>query len=119
MATFTGQTLKFNIEVVREKGADPELYDYSVKVPYGEDGLVRFHAATEPDGSTRLRIDFYEAGTLKFSEVIREKVHDVAAIQNLLRGAGLEVVQCADRLLPGGDSHGATWFIAAQRPPLT
>ena len=40
MATFTGQTLKFNIEVVREKGADPELYDYSVKVPYGEDGLV-------------------------------------------------------------------------------
>ena len=89
------------------------------EAPYGEDGLVRFHTATEPDGSTRLRIDFYEAGTLKFSEVIREKVHDVAAIQNLLRGAGLEVVQCADRLLPGGDAHGATWFIAAQRPPLT
>ena len=89
------------------------------EAPYGEGGLVRFQTAPEPDGGTRLQIDFYESGALKFSEVIREKVHDVAAVRELLSKAGLEVVQCADSLLPGGDAHGATWFIAAQRPPLT
>ena len=40
MATFTGQTLKFNIEVIREKDGPSENYDYTVKVPYGEDGIV-------------------------------------------------------------------------------
>ena len=40
MATFTGQSFKFNIEVVREKGGDSEFYDFAVKVPYGQDGVV-------------------------------------------------------------------------------
>ena len=40
MATFTGQTLKFSIEVIREKDGEPEHYDYTVKVPYGQDGTV-------------------------------------------------------------------------------
>ena len=40
MATFTGQTLKFNIEVIREKDGAPEPYAYTVKVPYGQDGIV-------------------------------------------------------------------------------
>ena len=37
MATFTGQSFKFNIEVVREKGGDSEFYDFVVKVPYGDE----------------------------------------------------------------------------------
>ena len=40
MATFTGQSFKFNIEVIREKGGDSEFYDFAVKVPYGQDGVV-------------------------------------------------------------------------------
>ena len=40
MATFTGQSFKYNIEVVREKGGDSEFYDFAVKVPYGQDGVV-------------------------------------------------------------------------------
>ena len=40
MATFTGQSFKFNIEVVREKGGDSEFYDFAVNVPYGQDGVV-------------------------------------------------------------------------------
>ena len=40
MASFTGQSFKFNIEYIREKGDDPELYEYTIKVPYGEDGIV-------------------------------------------------------------------------------
>ena len=40
MATFTGQSFKFNIEVIREKDGDSEFYDFAVKVPYGQDGVV-------------------------------------------------------------------------------
>ena len=40
MATFTGQTFKFNIEVIREKGGESEFFDYTIKVPYGQDGTV-------------------------------------------------------------------------------
>lgn len=40
MATFTGQTLKFNLEVIRQKGGESEFYDYTVKIPYGQDGMV-------------------------------------------------------------------------------
>ena len=40
MATFTGQSLSFQLEVTKEKGDDPVTYDYTVKVPYGQDGTV-------------------------------------------------------------------------------
>ena len=40
MATFTGQSLTFNIEVIREKDGPSEFYDFTVKVPYGIDGIV-------------------------------------------------------------------------------
>lgn len=40
MASFTGQSISFNLEVVREKGGDSEFYDFTVKVPYGQDGTV-------------------------------------------------------------------------------
>ena len=40
MATFMGQQLSFDIEVTKEKGDDPVTYSYTVKVPYGMDGIV-------------------------------------------------------------------------------
>ena len=40
MAAFTGQKLSFELEVTKEKGDDPVTYAYTVKVPYGEDGIV-------------------------------------------------------------------------------
>ena len=40
MATFTGQKVSFHLEVTKEKGDDPVEYDYTVKVPYGQDGTV-------------------------------------------------------------------------------
>lgn len=40
MATFTGQSLTFALEVTKEKGDDPVNYEYTVKVPYGQDGTV-------------------------------------------------------------------------------
>ena len=40
MATFMGQSFSFDLEVTKEKGDDPVVSTYSVKVPYGEDGIV-------------------------------------------------------------------------------
>lgn len=40
MATFTGRTIAFSIEVQREKGGDSEFHDFTVKVPYGQDGTI-------------------------------------------------------------------------------
>ena len=40
MATFTGQSLTFSLEVTKEKGDDPVTYEYTVRVPYGQDGTV-------------------------------------------------------------------------------
>ena len=82
---------------------------------YGDRGLVRFFSEEKGGGRIELHIDMFENGTLKFAEVIREKVHAVDAICGLLRENGFTVLQCADRLLLDSDSHGTTWFIAAQR----
>ena len=40
MATFTGQSLTFSLEATKEKGDDPVTYEYTVQVPYGQDGTV-------------------------------------------------------------------------------
>ncbi len=40
MATFTGQTLSFDIVVIREKDGPEEPYSFTVKVPYGQDGTI-------------------------------------------------------------------------------
>ncbi|MBQ8973071.1 MAG: hypothetical protein IJ074_08340 [Clostridia bacterium] len=40
MATFTGGSLTFDLEVIREKGAESEFYTYTLGVPYGQDGTV-------------------------------------------------------------------------------
>jgi len=85
------------------------------EVPCGDRGLVRFFSEETDDGRIELHIDMFEDGALKFAEVIREKVHAMDAICGLLRENGFTVLQCADRLLLDSDSHGTTWFIAAQR----
>jgi len=89
------------------------------EVPCGDRGLVRFFSEETDDGRIELHIDMFEDGALKFAEVIREKVHAMDAICGLLRENGFTVLQCADRLLLDSDSHGTTWFIAAQRTQST
>lgn len=86
---------------------------------YGDHSLVRFFSEETGGGHIELHIDMFENGTLKFAEVIREKVHAVDAICGLLRENGFTLLQCADRLLLDSDSHGTTWFIAAQRTQST
>ena len=82
---------------------------------YGEQGRVRFMTEATDDGRVTLHIDLFEGGEPRFSEIIREKIHDVDAVCALLRRRGFEVLQCADRLLLDSDNHGTTWFIVARR----
>ena len=92
------------------------------EVPEGEpfwadfgDLRVRFSADRDGEGYTTLRIDAFEGEVTKFSEIIREKTHDVGAICDLLRDSGFDVLQCADRLDMDHGAHGTTWFIVARR----
>lgn len=40
MATFTGQSLTFELEITKEKGDDPVTKSYTISVPYAQDGTV-------------------------------------------------------------------------------
>ena len=82
---------------------------------FTDDMRVCFSAERDDMGFTTLRIDAFEGDMPKFSEVIREKTHDVGTICDLLRKSGFDLLQCADRLLMDSEVHGATWFIVARR----
>ena len=73
---------------------------------------VWFQMTRPGERQVNLKIRVYENGVLSFEENIRETVHDLAVICDLLRKCGFEVVKCADRLLDDGN-HGTTWFVIA------
>ena len=75
---------------------------------------VRFQMTWPEEKQVNLKIRVYENGELRFEENIRETVHDPAAVCDLLRKCGFEVVKCADRLLDDGN-HGTTWFVIARK----
>ena len=47
-------------------------------------------------------------------EVIRETIHDVPTICDLLKKCGFKLLRCADRMLDDG-GHGTTWFLICQK----
>ena len=51
---------------------------------------------------------------VNFEENIRETIHDPAAVCDLLRKCGFEVVKWPDNLLEDGN-HGITWFVIARK----
>ena len=75
---------------------------------------VWFQMTRPEEKQVNLKIRVYENGELRFEENIRETVHDPAAVCDLLRKCGFEVVKCADRLLDDGN-HGTTWFVIARK----
>ena len=40
MASCMGQSFQFDIEVIREKDAEPEPYHFSLSLPYNMDGII-------------------------------------------------------------------------------
>lgn len=86
------------------------------EMDFSETTRVWFRMTRPGEKQVNLKIRVYENGDLSFEENIRETVHDVAAICDLLARCGFEVVKCADRLLDDGN-HGTTWFVIARKNP--
>ena len=79
---------------------------------------VRFTVRRTGDSMTELRIEGFDGNVLQFTETIREKIYDISVILEMLRGAGFEILQCADHLLIDQDAHGTTWFVVAKKLPI-
>ena len=75
---------------------------------------VWFQMTRPGENKVNLTIRVYEQGALQLEEVIRETVHDVAAVYRLLETCGFTVLRCADRLLEDS-GHGTTWFLVARK----
>ena len=75
---------------------------------------VWFQMTRPAPDKVNLTIRVYEDGILQLEEVIRETIHDPAAVCALLRSCGFTLVKCADRLLDHG-GHGTTWFVIATK----
>ena len=75
---------------------------------------VWFQMTRPGEKQVNLKIRVYEHGDLQFEENIRETVHDPAAICDLLRQVGFEVLCCGDRLLEDSGPS-TTWFIIAKK----
>lgn len=85
------------------------------EMDFDENLHIWFQMTRPTPVSVNLQVKVWEDGRLKFTENIRETVHDPAAIRGHLREAGFQVVRCADSLLDDG-THGTTLFLIAQKP---
>lgn len=102
----------FIFDLLNEKEVPPgEPFD----LDFSDTVKAQFLVTRDAAGFINLRTSVYENGELKFEENITETVHDAAAVCDLLREKGFELVQCADQLLEGADAHGTTWFIIARK----
>ena len=84
------------------------------EMDFTDDIRVWFQMTRPEEKQVNLKIRVYEHGQQQFEENIRETVHDPAAICDLLRTAGFEVLRCADRLLDDSGA-GTTWFVIAKK----
>lgn len=75
---------------------------------------VWFQMTRPGEKQVNLKIRVYERGELQFEENIRETVHDLEVICQLLCKCGFKVLKCADRLLDDANP-GTTWFVIARK----
>ena len=84
------------------------------EMDFTETTKVWFQMTRPAENKVSLTIRVYENGELQLEEVIRETIHEPAAICELLRNCGFRVLRCADRMLDDG-GHGTTWFLIATK----
>ena len=84
------------------------------EMDFDEATRVWFQMTRPAENKVNLTIRVYENEALQLEEVIRETIHDVPAICNLLKKVGFRLLRCADRMLDDG-GHGTTWFLIAQK----
>ena len=85
------------------------------EMDFSETLRVWFQMRKLPERKVNLKIRVYEGGALQFEENITETIHDPAAVCDLLRKCGFEVVKCSDQLLDDAENHGTTWFVIARK----
>ena len=90
--------------------SDSEPFDMN----FDETTRVWFQMTRPAENKVNLTIRVYENGLLQLEEVIRETIHDVQAICNLLKDCGFRLERCADRMIDDG-GHGTTWFLIARK----
>jgi len=103
----------FIFDVLNEKEVSP---GEPIDLDFSETIKAQFLITRDQDGIINLKTSVYENGEFKFEENITETVHDIDAIRGLLNKNGFEIIQCADQLLTGSDSHSATWYVIARKP---
>ncbi len=84
------------------------------EMDFDETTRVWFRMTRPAENKVNLTIRVYENGALQLEEVIRETIHDVPAICDLLKKCGFNLLRCADRMLDDG-GHGTTWFLIARK----
>ena len=84
------------------------------EMDFDETTRVWFQMTRPADNKVNLTIRVYENGSLQLEEVIRETIHDPAAVCELLKNCGFSVLRCADRMMDDG-GHGTTWFVIARK----
>ena len=87
------------------------------EMDFSESVRVWFQMTQPEKNKVNLKVRVFENGSLQFEENIRETIHDPQVICDLLRQAGFEVQQCADRLLEDS-GRGTTWFVVARKPSV-
>ena len=87
------------------------------EMDFTESVRVWFQMTRPEENKVNLKVRVFENGELQFEENIRETIHDPHVICDLLRQAGFEVQQCADRLLEDS-GRGTTWFVVARKPSV-
>lgn len=82
------------------------------EMDFDETTRVWFRMTRPAENKVNLTIRVYKNGSLQLEEVIRETIHDPAAVCELLQKCGFTLLRCADRMLEDG-GHGTTWFLIA------
>ena len=84
------------------------------EMDFDETTRVWFRMTRPAENKVNLTIRVFENGSLQLEEVIRETIHDPAAVCELLKKCGFTLLRCADRMLEDG-RHGTTWFLIARK----
>ena len=101
----------FVFDLLNEKEvSDSEPFE----MDFDETTKVWFQMTRPAENKVNLTIRVSENGALQLEEVIRETIHEPAAVCSLLEKCGFHVLRCADRMLDDG-GHGTTWFLIATK----
>ena len=101
----------FVFDLLNEKEvSDSEPFE----MDFDENTKVWFQMTRPAGNKVNLTIRVYENSQLQLEEIIRETIHDVPTVCNLLEKAGFRLLRCADRMIDDG-GHGTTWFLIARK----